>query len=149
MIGSSRKEIAELIVTTAQKLEQTNEDLAAVEDQFDRTREKVDTVGLTNAIGLLLRNQRESLSDVRHYHRSIAARQTTIRDSQFELLQLKDRRSELTNLDVQVDRELHAVGHAVRRADPAGLEASVRVFLKAERDYLDALIIDVNTYTRG
>lgn len=141
-----RKELAEWIAATSEESDGTNDRLAAVQDEFDRTREKVDTVGLTNAIGLLLRNQRESLPDVRRYRRSIAARQVTIRECQFELLQLKDRRSELANLDVQVERELRAIGREARRSGPADLEVSVRALLKSERDYLDALIIDTNTY---
>ncbi len=141
-----RKELAELIAKTTEELERTDDHLAAVQDQFERTQEKVDTVGLTNAIGLLLRNQRASLPEVGRYRRSIASRQSTIRECQFELLQLKDRRSELANLDVQIERELRAIGREARQLDPAGLEAAVRTFLQSERDYLDALIVDTNTY---
>ncbi|MDY0169708.1 MAG: mechanosensitive ion channel [Thermoguttaceae bacterium] len=141
-----RKEMAELIAKTTRELDQTNDQLADLQDQFERMREKVDTVGLTNAIGLLLRKQRESLPNARDYWRRIGARQATIRDCQFELLQLKDRRSELANLDAQVERELRTVGRDLREADPAGLRDSVHGFLESERDYLDALIPDANGY---
>ncbi|MDZ7620106.1 MAG: hypothetical protein U1E05_24145, partial [Patescibacteria group bacterium] len=141
-----RKELAELIATTTRDLDQTNDRLTTLQDQFERTREKVDTVGLTNAIGLLLRNQRESLPSDHDYLQRIGARQPTIRDCQFELLQLKDRRSELANLDVQVQRELDAMARDFGPDDLAELKISVEGILQSELDYLDALILDTNSY---
>ena len=141
-----RKELAQLIANTARDLDETDVQLATLQGQFERMQEKVDCVGLTNAIGLLLRNQRDSLPSAGQYWQRIAARQETIRDCQLELLQLKDRRSELANLDVQVEQELLAVGRDWQQADPSELKTSVEGFLRSERDYLDALILDANGY---
>ncbi len=141
-----RKELARLIASTGEELERTTSQLAALHDQFERTREKVETVGLTDAIGLLLRNQRESLPNTRDYRAGIAARQDVIRQCQLDLLQLKDRRSELVNLDVQVARELRIIGREKGTGGLVGADEAVRAFLQSERDFLDTLIVDANTY---
>lgn len=141
-----RQEMARLIAEATRDLEQASGRLAALQDQFTRTQEKVDTVGLTNAIGLLLRKQRESLPDVRNYRQRINARQATIRQCQLELLELEDRRSELAKLDRQVEAELRAVGRPAHPVDRTELEASIREFLDSEKDYLDALKVDANSY---
>jgi len=148
-LAERRSELAELISKTIQQWEQTNKKLAAIEDQFTRTKEKIDTVdtiGLTDAMGLMLRKQRDALPDLREYRRNVAARQVTIRDGQLELLDLEDRRSELANLERQVQDELQEIAQGLSKADRSELEAALREALEAEKRYLDALIVDANSH---
>jgi len=141
-----RQELARLIAETTGRLDETNAKLAVLRDQFKRTREKVEAVGLTNAIGLLLRKQRESLPKLADHRRAIRAREPAIRECQLELLELDDRRSELGKLDEQVEKELQEIGPAAGGASREELRESVRGFLESKKDYLDALIADANTY---
>ena len=83
--------------------------MTALKDQFQRTREKVDAGGLTNAVGLLLRKQRETLPNLRLYRHEIAAGQAAISESQLALLELEDRRSALGDMEQQVRATIHSL----------------------------------------
>ncbi len=145
-LAEMREGLAQHIAETTRQLEQARQQLAALKEQFKRVQEKVDAGGLTNAIGLLLRKQREALPNVRFHYHNISARQADIRDSQLALLQLEDRRSELANLDLRVAAVLRNLDRPARQSDRLDLEAAVREMLKTEKEYLDALIGDHNSY---
>ena len=145
-LAKRRKDLAENIAETGRRLEQAQKTLAALQDQFKRTEEKVDAVGLTDAIGLLLRKQRDALPDVRAQRESVAKRQDEIRKIRLELLERDDRRSELADLDGQVEKELDALGPDQRELDRDELEAAIREALQTEKEYLAALIVDANAY---
>jgi len=145
-LAEMRKALAQRIVETTRLSDQTSQQLATLKEQFKRARDKVETVGLTNAIGLLLRKQRESLPNLRAHRNHIAARQQTIREGQLALLQLEDQRSQLANLDLQTRAVLQNLNWAQDQVHRADLEAAVREALQAQREYLDSLIADHNTY---
>ncbi len=141
-----RKELAAHIADTTRQLEQTNQQLTALKDQFKNSQEKVNAGGLTNAIGLLLRKQRETLPNVHNHRRDINARQAAISQSQLSLLQLQDRRSALADLEQQVRATLQNLGPNSQRSDDQEFESAVRNSLQTEKNYLDALIADHNLY---
>jgi len=145
-LAERRQELARLIAATATQLDETNGKLAVLRDQFKRTREKVEAVGLTNAIGLLLRRQRDALPKLADHRRDIRAREPAIRECQLELLELDDHRSKLAKLDEQVEKELQSMGSAAGGSGREELRETVREFLESKKDYLDALIADANTY---
>jgi len=141
-----RQTMARLIAETTNHLKVTRDTLAALKDQFKRTHEKVAAVGLTNVIGLLLRKQRESLPKLIEHRRDIRAREPIIRQCQLELLELDNQRSALGKLDEEVDRAVERIGPAARNISRDELSVAVRGFLESKKGYLDALIVDANTY---
>ena len=141
-----RQEIVQLIARDTADLESSQQKLAHLREQMTRTRQKVDAVGLTNAIGLLLRKQAAALPDLSELRYRIRLRQPIIGDCQMELLELEDRRSELANLDEQVELVVDQVAASRPRFSRSYLAVTARTFLEAEKQYLDALISDVNTY---
>lgn len=149
-LAESRKQLAEKIVETAAELEQAKAELAKLSVQFGATKSKVKAVGMTNTIGLLLRKQRELLPNVSAARQSIDVLQAAIGESQLSSLKLNERRTALANMDQQVKAalaDLDAKGE--QNADPANaaeLEKAVRETLQTEKEYLDALIGDHNTY---
>jgi potassium efflux system protein len=145
-LAEMRKDLAQTIAETAHQLEQARQQLAALKDQFKRVQEKAEAVGPTNPIGLLLRKQREALPSVNLYRRNITARQATIRDSQLALLQLQDQRSELADLELQVQAAFENLEPSAAQAARGELEAAVRELLKTKKEYLDALIGDHNSH---
>lgn len=145
-LAEKRTQLAGTIAEAARQLDETALKFRDVKEQFSRTQEKVDTIGLTNCIGLLLRQQREMLPNLRIHRRNVASRQATIRDVQLELFRLADRRQELADLERQVRKELHNLGH-VGPQPPVELEAAIREALETEKEYLDALISDYNSYS--
>ncbi len=124
-LAEMRKSLAQHIADATRQLDQASQQLTALRDQFQRAREKVDTVGLTNAIGLLLRKQRDTLPNLAVYRRETTARQETIRDGQLALLQLQDDRAALANLDQQTQAVLQSLNGFVVPAS-AGRETTGR-----------------------
>ena len=145
-LAKRRKALAQSIVLTTATLEKANQQLAALEEQFTRTKEKVNAVGQTNAIGMLLRKQRETMPDVRIQYRNIRQRQPIIRECQLELLQLDDRRADLANLEKQIAKELDAVVRDQHDSSEYTLEWAARRALETEKEYLDALIVDLDSH---
>jgi potassium efflux system protein len=144
-LAEARTELAGKITAITAQLDETHQQLAAVKEQFKRAREKVDAVGLTNAIGLLLRKQRDTLPRVGHRRRNINARQLLIGESQLTLLQLRDRRSEMADIEIRTRAMMGELAGPVDVASPQ-LEQLVRETLQTQKDYLDALIGDNNSY---
>jgi potassium efflux system protein len=145
-LADKRNELARRITETTRQLEQTSTRLDALNDQFQRTREKVETVGLTNAVGLLLRKQRNWLPSAGQYHRSINARQLAIREGRLELLELEDQRTELANIEVPLRVVLQKAGPTLGAGQRAELQAAVCEALQTKKQYLEALIADHNGY---
>jgi potassium efflux system protein len=149
-LAESRKQLAEKIVETGAQLERTKAELAKLNVQFGATKSKVKAVGMTNTIGLLLRKQRELLPNVSAARLSIDVLQSAIGESQLSSLKLNERRTALANMDLQVNAALADLdAKAGPNSDPANaaeIEKAVRETLQTEKDYLDALIGDHNTY---
>lgn len=113
--------------------------------QFERTRLKVDKVGLTGAMGLLLRKQKAALEnevDLARLRRDTGRRQERIREANHALLEIEDQRSELGRFEREVRLTLSNLP-ARRREE---LEPEVERLLAIKRDFLDALITDYNAY---
>ncbi len=113
--------------------------------QFERTRLKVEKVGLTGAMGLLLRKQKTAMDnniDLSKLRRDASWRQERIREANHELLEIEDHRSELGRFEREVRLTLAQL-HPRRREE---LEPEVERFLAVKRDFLDALIADYNAY---
>ncbi len=145
-LAERRKTLAQLIVQTTGQLEKANQQLASLEDQFSRTRNKVDAVGQTNAIGLLLRKQRQAMPDVRRQLTNIRLRQPVMQECQLELFQYDDRRTDLADLETQIQMELEVAGQGEHSDTEYELEWAARRALETEKEYLDTLIVDLNSY---
>lgn len=145
-LAERRKALAQLIAQASGRLERAKQQLAALQDQFTGIQGKVDLVGQTNAIGLLLRKQREAMPDVRSQYRSIRQRQPVIQECQLELLQFEDRRTDLADLEEQIQKELQVAASGEHFDNEYELEWAARRALETEKEYLDALIVDLNSY---
>jgi len=123
-------------------LEKTTQTLS---NDLERTRKMVDAVGLTNAIGLLLRRQRAMLPDVRRHRRNIRQRQSTIRTVQFQLLELDDKRSKLSDSDALAEQIIEQ-GEPANQEEFTRLRAAVHALLENRRNLLESLVHEHNTY---
>lgn len=155
-LASENQEFAELAESLATKtrVEIASQDdiqteLDRVQKQFQRARERVTTVGLTDAIGQLLRTQKSDLPDVEKNRREAQARQSQIRSVQMKLFELEDRRSIARTLDQQVEDAIKTVGVLPVTVSPEELERTVRDYLVKREDYLDLAIKNHLAYLRA
>jgi len=128
---------------TADSRSETERILDGVKQEFKRTREKVETVGLTDALGILLRTKRSDLAVVRGKHHTDRTRRAAVQELQLQLLQHEDARTDLTQLDAATDRlldELQVDGN------DSNLRNQARKLLESQRDALDSLLQNQQAY---
>ena len=116
------------------------EQLDGIEKQFQRARDRVEAVGLTNAIGQLLRAQKTNLPDLAGHYREARLRQARIRAVQIKLFELEARRSDARGLEQQYAEAMRHVGAVPTAVPPQELESAVRAYLAKRAEYLDLAI---------
>jgi potassium efflux system protein len=145
-LAELRKSLASTIERVTRENEEVDKRLAELEGDFTSVTEKEKRVGLTEAIGLLLRKQRADLPKVAERRRRIAERQSEIAHLELQLIDYEDARSRLADLQSEVDRILKELEGPIPPNEDDYIEAELRSVLETKRSYLDSLISDSNTY---
>ena len=155
-LANENQEFAELAESLATKTrveiatqEGIRTELERIQNQFQVARDRVATVGLTDAIGQLLRTQKSDLPDVEQNEREAQVRQGQIRRVQMKLFELEDRRSIAHTLDQQVEDAIEKVGALPITVPEEELESSVRDYLVKRDEYLDSAIKNHFEYLRA
>ncbi|MFH1923545.1 MAG: mechanosensitive ion channel domain-containing protein [Planctomycetota bacterium] len=128
---------------TRRKLEGTKARLEAVQKQFTMTQQRVSDIGLTGSIGALLRRERIDLPDSRRLRRNVQDRKTLIENTQYELFEYDDVRSE--SVEAMLQRVLSSVS-VNGQVEGENLEASARLLVEQCREYLDGVIRNCSAY---
>lgn len=146
------RELTELAKAITVEFEIADKDLQAAKQvhetllsQFEQTRKKVESVGLTSAVGALLRKQSADLPDARQRRSSVHGRREEIDETHFELFEYDDEREELSNPDLLVKQIVARAGNR-STLEPLMLESAAHDLLDRKREYLDALIRNYNKY---
>lgn len=131
-----------------EKLEVTKTRLDAVQKQFVATQQKVDNIGLSGAVGALLRRQRSELPNVLKRQANVRNRRKVIEDAQYELFEADDQRARLANRKPFVEAILAKAPASIRDVERKRLEEeeAVRHVFDRRAEYLDQLIRSSNTY---
>lgn len=135
-----------LIEQGASRSSQIRRDLTAVNSDFEGMQERIDAVGLNNAIGLFLRKQRASLPKVSELQQDIRARREETSRVQLLSMERRDQRKALNDTSA----EAAELVSKVTDLDPAqrpDLQWNVEALLQKRQGYLDALIKDYDTYS--
>ncbi len=130
----------------SRKLARAESSAAAVEVDLARLVAKVEAAGLTESVGMLLRQQRSGAPDVGKYRRFVRMRQDEISAVQLQQMELREQRSELADIDRIVAEALAGSGTAPGSRERAQPEALLRDLFETKRRYLDELIADYETY---
>ena len=109
------KTSAELEAIQDQKLD-SKEELETYTDRFERTKLKSEAVGGTNAIGMLLRKEKDVLPSVRELERSTRAHQKTYTDLLYLIYQNEEKLQEISDLELIVsnltkDKQIESMSH--------------------------------------
>ena len=131
---------------TRAKLEAIKLRLDGVQKQFAEVQKKVDNIGLSDAIGGLLRRQRSELPNVLKRQANVRNRREQIEDAQYELFEADDQRADLANRDPFVAEILSKAQPGLPEAEVARLEEAARHVFDRRAEYLDQLIRSANTH---
>ena len=134
-----------LIAQASTDLAQAEQLLKEVTNDFEGIEERIKKVGMTDAVGLLLRRKRGTLPQVSQYEDRISEREETLSTIQLEFLDVDDRLRAVQDLDAAVAARMNEV--PADFPDRASIEASLRAQLESQRTYLEALRGDYDRYT--
>lgn len=129
------KTIADLEAATAD----TKDQLAKLEAKFADIRGKERQIGLTQTIGLMLREQRASFPDLRKFDQELEDRQTLIEQVRLEMWRCDDLIAELPDARTYVTRAAQASGVVKESLSPeqwGELERAADELLRSRREVL-------------
>ena len=138
--------LARKIEKATQKREEVEEQLGKVTADLKDLKAKVETAGLNNAIGLLLRNTRRGLPNLRLHRRNLRDRNDVIADIQFEQFPFQEQRTALADVEGIVTETLDELAPSASEGQQKNLARILRELLTTKRTYLDALLSDYTAY---
>ncbi len=144
-LTDQRQELIQRIELSAKELDALRSQVDVLKALFKKVTERVKRVGLTEAVGLLLRKQREALPHVAEHQHSIDERKAEISKLSLQLVDLEDQRAGLADLDERAKKIVADFRKSHPDRKPPDLK-EVRDVLQTLRDSLTALISDTNAY---
>ncbi|MHC4102239.1 MAG: hypothetical protein ACYSW1_15325, partial [Planctomycetota bacterium] len=140
-IADRNTELAEKRQETQPRSEQASQELAELrpdpEDlqrQLRSLREKIDAVGLTSTVGLLLRNNRATLPDMGSHRRRIHQRREMMAGIEFDRLAYEDEYKALVaSAERQVQTILAGLDPSVSDDERSAIEAEAREQIRLQR----------------
>lgn len=135
-------ELKSLSDTTQSK----EQELADLEKKSKSAKERVEQIGLTEAMGLLLRKQRAQLPSVEKLRAGIADREEKIRAAQMALFDLEESRNSLADMDGAVQQTLQNIRKLPENITRANLKDEAEKLLEKQKKYLDTLLQTYNDY---
>ncbi|MBU4399570.1 MAG: hypothetical protein KKE86_09585, partial [Planctomycetes bacterium] len=145
-LAEKRKLLAEKIADSTRQLDEVDAQLDRLRKEFASVEKKVEAVGLSNVVGVMLRKRKAALPDLRNYRRNVGLRQETMGDGELDRLDFQEDRFELSDLGRRTQTALEDLNLPAQGGNRPELETAVREALEAKRNYLDALIADHETY---
>ena len=127
--------------------QQIDDVLTRVSKDFDSAKERVAHVGLTDTLGLRLRNQRMQLPDISEHERRLRERQNEMNRVQLRRMELEDALLELVDVNQEATRRLQAYSPGNSKQEQKEVLGAVTDALtKQKNDYYDALIKAYDIY---
>ncbi len=130
----------------AQELQRLRSEYQNLQHQMQRTQQKVDAVGQTHSIGLLLRKQLTTLPDPKQIQSQIRARHPEIQATTLALFDAQDRQMELKNLPSQVQRHLAQLGPPPETISSEAWQEAVIQLLLLEQAQLEWFLPVLHRY---
>ncbi len=145
-LRSGSKGLVSKITKVSQEHDQINEKLAKLKEDFRVVQEKVKAIGITNAIGLLLRKKRGELPDTNDYRQRITARYYEIPEVQLKLMEFEELRILFSNMEEKAQEILSSLDSSLPEKQEQEIAKAVREQLETKQNYLEELVKDYNLY---
>ncbi|WP_253155211.1 mechanosensitive ion channel domain-containing protein [Stieleria tagensis] len=143
--ASLTQELAIEIERQEAKLNQRTLQLDRLAESFDDAENRVKDIGLTDAVGAMLRNLKQSLPNVSAYRFDIRERTETINNANYDLMDMTDRRNE--SMPLAVDALLRNSVVPIAHDERDLLEQEARELLQQQRtEFLDPAIRSQTRY---
>ena len=152
-LATESRDVATVLRETSQRLDLTRDKFNSLKAEFDQSRTMVEAIGLTESIGLLLRQQRAKLSDTRGLYSRLVLRGEKVRETRMRLFQLESELALLQELDTaaeKVARDLtidESIPNGSGELSPKvrGLVDEIKPLLEQRRELIERLNGDYGT----
>jgi len=117
-----------------------------ITNDFASATAKLRAAGLNPTMGVLLRRERDKLPNLRAHQDAVEQRQAEVSRVQIELINLEDRRS---NLSVEAPHLIEAVARKITdkpEEERKEILDLAQELVQTRRNYIDSLISDYNSY---
>ena len=140
-LADKRQALAPLIAAAEKDLSARKASLGRIRENLKKARDRIEKIGLTDAVGAMLRNLKAQLPNTSAYRLDIFERSSTISDANFALLEMLDERNR--RVSIVVDRLLLQQSPT----DSSKLREQAAELLTQQRDkFLDPAIADQTAY---
>ncbi|MCA9185510.1 MAG: mechanosensitive ion channel, partial [Planctomycetales bacterium] len=143
-LAAQRAELAAKIEEATTRLQHVRDEENRITAEYESTRGKVEAVGLSQASGQLLREERGRLPNVRQHRANMIERQPLMGQVRFDIYELNETRNKLASIDIQAEKIAAEFPPPQREQ----VKEQARAQLAKKRDYVDALIADKKSYSR-
>ncbi len=140
--AANRTELEQLVI----REKQVSQDLATARQQLDEirtdfasTRQRVDVVGASEAIGSMLYRRREALPSLRSYSRNSAERKEEINQATDRQITIEELLRERGNIQEVINRTLHALPAEPDHPHSDELQNLTRNLVQSRREALNEL----------
>lgn len=128
------------LARSSEAVDQANAQRERLREQFATLKKRLEAAGNSDAIGQLMRRQRDELPDIREIERAIAKTKADISSVQLELLELEGQRLEIP----QAEKKLREALATDLKLSPSEVDTAVRELVQTRRTMLAALLSDLN-----
>lgn len=136
--------LSTIVSEDKKKLEET---LDIIRHQYEGIKDKIAQIGLTDAIGLKLRRDRNQLPESSSYAASLKKLRTEVNRVQLRRIEIEDRLLELVDIKREALRQINTTGGVLTESENRALENALQYALGEQRDeYLGELIKAYDTH---
>lgn len=135
----------ELIRKAKAELDLTNKQFDAQEESFEHVQSRVDEIGMTEAIGALLRSQEHDLLDDRPMRRRASEIEKELPRVALEWMNVDDERESMWRMDEMIEEKAQQLSD---RFSETEANSMVRELLEKRRQYLGELRSDLDEYQK-
>ena len=133
----------------AKELKRVKNELPELERSFEKIRSMVKEVGSTEAIGLLLRQLRDSLPDPRQQRQHSDGRRAEMSKIRLRLFELNETTSDLTDIESLSRKLIAEADPPIPRSRQEDVLSSVRKALQDRKEMLSPLVDGYEAYFRS
>jgi potassium efflux system protein len=128
---------------TQEKIDQATELRDSLENEFRELQKRAELAGFSQAIGVLLRLQRNRIPDSAPYAARAHERADAISDINLRLIEWESERDQIVDTDEAVERELATVTTALNEFEKAAIAFQLRQMLAQSKQLLSKAIEEV------
>ncbi|MES9928252.1 MAG: mechanosensitive ion channel domain-containing protein [Candidatus Thiodiazotropha sp. 6PDIVS] len=146
-LAAELTQVSALSTSVSNDKKQLEETLSVIRRQYEGIKEKIAQIGLTDAIGLKLRSDRNQLPDTGSFETAMKKRRSDINRVQLRRIEIEDRLLELVDIKREALRQISAAGGVLSESENRALLNALQYALAEQREkYLGELIKAYDIY---